>query len=220
MKKQTFFKTLVFTLGLALLFLVGITACQKDGIEAEYALASAAGQTTSKGDSDGEVTSRSVCDCECEYKINSITGYPSSGYHTEMLTVSVTDFCSSCPLTGGYYGSCYQDIWESDPCYYDMGYGLLAVPTRWIPFNCSVDGGQPFTKRFYLTQWDSGCEPGSPIEGQIAYSIRCRGVGTVEWFQNTSNVVNFSGSTNEFSHDVIVDLIEDENNCDCLPDID
>ncbi len=212
--------TLAFTLGLALLFFVGFTACQKDGIEHEPAMASAGGQTTSNGDSDGKVTTRGLCECECEYRIYSVTGYPSSGNHTEMLMQTYTDFCSSCPLAAGFYGNCYDGIWGSDPCFYDMGYGSLgALPTKWIPFNCTVAGGQDFAKRYYLTQWDSGCGS-STVAGQIAYGVRCRAVGTTEWFQNTSNVVNFSGGSNEFSHDVVVDLIEDENDCDCLPNID
>ena len=207
-------------LGLALLFFVGFSSCEKDGIAHETALASAAGQTTSNGDSDGAVTSRSLCDCDCEYKINSVTGYPSSGNHLEMLGITNTDFCSSCPLAFGFYGCGYYSDFGSDPCAYNMTGGILAFPTRWISFNCSVDGGQPFTKRFFLVQKNSSCDnPGNLVAGSISYSIRCKGVGTSEWVHNTDNIINFSGSGNPFL-DVVVTLEEDEFNCDCSPTID
>ncbi len=215
--------TLVFTLGLALLFFVGFTACQKDGIEAETLLASADGQTTYEGDSDGKVTTRSSGTCECEYKFNSITDVsPTSGNHVEMQALTNQDNCSAgCPWALAFYGCGYYSFWNGNTCATDLGTGSISFtfPTRWIPFNCSIPEGDIFNKRFYLTQWNSACNTANPLAGKIGYSIRCRGGCSSEWEYNTDNLFTFSGSGNAYL-DFTIALQEGADTCECSPVID
>ncbi len=217
MKKQTFFMTLVFTLGLAVLFFMGFTACQKDGMEPETLMASAAEQTTSKGESDGEVTTRSSGTCECEYKIYSIDGTPGTGKHLEMQAITWQNTCSAgCYWAHGYYGNCWAGIWGSNSCAYDMGSGSISFtfPTRWIPFNCSVPDYTDFKKRLTLTQRLSDCSdiPTDVSDGEVVYGIRCKGACSANWQYSASTNFAVTSGLTEFD-------IEMGGDCGCSPTI-
>lgn len=195
--------TLVFMLGLALLFFVGFTACQKDGMEAETALASAEGQTTSNRDSDGEVTTRSSGTCECEYKIYSINGNFGTGNHLEMMARTESNFCSpGCMWAEAIYGPCLLNLYGNS-CTFDLSNGSVSFtfPTRWIPFNCLIPSGANFDKRLYLSQVPSNCSPNySGTSGQIVYGLRCKENPNIscssEWQDSTATNFTISNSGN------------------------
>jgi hypothetical protein len=215
MKKQTFFMTLVFKLGFALLFFVGLSSCEKDGIAYETALASASGQTTSNGDSDGKVTTRGAGTCECEYRIYSIEGTPSSGKHLELQAQTWQNTCSpGCFSAHGYYGTCWEGIWNGNPCAYDMASGSLSIfPTRWIPFNCSMPDYTNFNKRLSLTQRLSDCSdsPTGVSSGAVVYGIRCKGACSSNWQYSPSTNFAVTSGVTEFE-------IHMRGDCGCSPD--
>lgn len=207
MKKQTFFKTLVFTLGLALLFLVGFSSCEKDGIEGEEVIATT-GQNTYKGNADGKVTNRDDTNCECQYRIVSVTGNSLVGIK---FYLTGSEFCST---------ACYNMSAYNDSCLPLTGSGcdeLVASPYpstyRW--FNCST---APFSSFDVNYQPYSDCgNTNYPYSSSITFQLRCleKPEGECDSGQYiysnpyTISAAAFSGGTAE------VNMVE----CGCEPQI-
>ncbi len=155
-------------LGLVLACLMALVACQKEETTSEQQLPQnpVVGNTTSDGDSNEWIKSRSDTNCECEYRIVSLTSSSLTGLKFYLLG---SEECST---------SCYNMSAYNDTCQDITGTGCdhlvsAPYPTSYILFNCSTAPFSSFNVNYFPVS-DCLGQNGFPYASSITFQLRCK----------------------------------------------